>query len=333
MTEPDLRIDALVLQLYRGGSEVPFARFQHWALERLQTLLRFDAAWWGRVHPGTRQVLGAHLFNADPSILEDHQRVEAHDRFRDAMIARPGRTVLLSDLMPRAVYERTPLDTRYGRRHRLESATGTVLVEPVSGLLDFLTVWRFDSRWPFAEGDRALAERLTPHLIEANRISRRVSLRGGTEAGGPPQAERPWAMASARDGVLLEVNTAFVAMLREEWPSWRDGQLPAALRRHLSDAADYAGRTIAIAITAVDDYRLLVPRPRHAAERLGTREALVLERYAMGRSYRDIATELGSSPATVRNQLARIDRKLGVHNKAERVRSLQVSPPPGGTGA
>lgn len=325
MAEQDARLDELVLRLYRGSTEVAFARFQHWALEQLQEVVRFDAAWWGKGNPTTRQILSVHLLNAEPSIIEDYPRVEAHDRFRDAMIARPGRTVLMSDLMPRSVYERSPLYTRYGRKHRLESTMGTVLVEPVSGLLDFITIWRFDARWPFSESDRMQVERLTPHLIEANRISRLVSLQGGSFAGVPEDAARPWALVSARDGGLLEVNAAFVELARREWPDWHNGQLPATLRRHLQDTVDFAGREISISISSVDDYRLLVPRLRHPAERLGARETLVLQRYAAGRSYRDIAAELGTSPATVRNQLARIYRRLGVHNKAELVLSLQAS--------
>ncbi len=327
MAEREARVDDLMLRLYRGSTEVAFARFQHWALEQLQTLVRFDGAWWGKGNPSTRQVLSVHLLDADPSIVEDYGRIQAHDRFRDAMIARPGRTVLMSDLMPRSVYERSVLYTRYGRKHRLESTMGTVLLEPVSGLLDFITVWRFDPRWPFSEADRVLVERLTPHLVEANRISRLVSLQGGSIAGVPEDAERPWALASANDGALLEVNAAFVAVVRREWPDWHSGTLPAALRRHLGGRGDFAGREIVVAVTAIGDYRLLVPRPRHAAERLGARESLVLRHYAEGRSHRDIALELGTSPATVRNQLARVYRKLGVHNKVELLKALQAVSP------
>jgi hypothetical protein len=98
---------------------------------------------------------------------------------------------------------------------------GTVLLEPVSGLLDCITVWRYDPRWPFPDNDRAQIERLTPYLVEANRISRLVSLQGGSINGVHEDAEHPWALIDARDAVVLEVNAAFVALLRHEWPDWR----------------------------------------------------------------------------------------------------------------
>jgi len=48
MKPAEQSVDALIRSLYRGSSEVPFARFKDWALEQLAGLLRFDAAWWGK---------------------------------------------------------------------------------------------------------------------------------------------------------------------------------------------------------------------------------------------------------------------------------------------
>jgi hypothetical protein len=40
-------VNALILKLYQGATNVPFSRFQDWALEQLCGVIRFDAAWWG----------------------------------------------------------------------------------------------------------------------------------------------------------------------------------------------------------------------------------------------------------------------------------------------
>ena len=55
---------------------------------------------------------------------------------------------------------------------------------------------------------------------------------------------------------------------------------------------------------------------------LSTRERDVAQRYADGMTYRQIAGDLKIAPATVRNQIASIYRKLGVSNKPELIRSL-----------
>ncbi len=55
---------------------------------------------------------------------------------------------------------------------------------------------------------------------------------------------------------------------------------------------------------------------------LSKREFTVAEHYATGQSYKEIARELDISPATVRNHIAAIYRKLDIHNKAQLVHRL-----------
>ncbi|MGE0800216.1 MAG: response regulator transcription factor [Lautropia sp.] len=327
MTPLDQAVDDLILRLYRGSTEVSFARFQDWSLDLLGGVVRFDAAWWGKANAEPNKILSVHLLNADPSILDDYRKIDAIDSFRDAMLAQPGTTINLSDLMSRKDFERSPIYSRYGRKHRVEAVVGTVLVEPVSSMLDFLTIWRFDPRWPFSEVDRQIIERVTPHLIEANRISRLVSLQGEKFAVSPLDPIRPWALASNDDGCLLEVNASFVALAKREWPDWRSAVLPTALRRQFRQCEPYVGDAIIVNVSNVDGFRLLVARPRKTADRLGNRESEVLKRYASGQSHREIANALGTSPATVRNQLARIYRKFGVHNKIELINAVYGTAP------
>lgn len=68
---------------------------------------------------------------------------------------------------------------------------------------------------------------------------------------------------------------------------------------------------------------------------LSRRETTIAERYATGETYKEIAAELHIAPATVRNHLAAIYRKLDVHNKPGLIRALSgragdaiVLPPP-----
>ncbi len=56
---------------------------------------------------------------------------------------------------------------------------------------------------------------------------------------------------------------------------------------------------------------------------LSKREMTVAEHYASGQSHKEIARELGVSPATIRNHIAAIYRKLGINNKAQLVHRLE----------
>jgi DNA-binding CsgD family transcriptional regulator len=325
-------VNDLLLKLYRGSTEVPFSRFQDWSLNLLGGLVRFDAAWWGKAISNPSKILYVHLLNADKSILQDYGRIDGDDFFRDAMLASPGSTVNLNDLISRRDFERSPIYTRYGRKHRVEAAVGTVILEPVSSMIEFLTLWRFDPRWPFSDTDRLLIERIMPHLFEANRISRLVSLQGPMSSEAASDATHPWALTSPDDGVLLEVNATFVALAKREWPEWRGAILPTQLRKHLRNCEPYKGRAIAVDITDVEGYRLVVARAIQSKDRLGQRESEVLAMYVAGNSYRQIAQVQQRSPATVRNQLAQIYRKFGVHSKVELLRALQNGPPTGDPG-
>ena len=65
---------------------------------------------------------------------------------------------------------------------------------------------------------------------------------------------------------------------------------------------------------------------------LSQRERAIATRYADGRTYKQIADELFISPATVRNHLARIYRKLEINGKAELVRVVGLPPAESGAG-
>lgn len=68
--------DALVLRLYHGVREVPFAQFQDYALNIIKPVLDFDAAKWGMgIHDerGTF-ISNVHLYQLPPSILDDYAR-------------------------------------------------------------------------------------------------------------------------------------------------------------------------------------------------------------------------------------------------------------------
>ena len=58
--------------------------------------------------------------------------------------------------------------------------------------------------------------------------------------------------------------------------------------------------------------------------KLSEREMMIAERYAGGKTYKQIASELNIAPSTVRNHLAAVYRKLGVQNKPELIRELSA---------
>lgn len=320
MVDPDRlnphALNALILDIHRAGCEVSFTRFQALMLDELQALIPFDSAWWGNAASDPLEIHHLHLRNCDAAILQDYPAFMSQDFFRAALIERPGQTVNLSDLTSRARYVRTDLYRCFCKRYRVEWSMGTLLVEPVSTLYEFLTLWRHDPSRPFSEAERQAKELLMPHLVQAFKVAR---LRGMLGTGEPKTIA--WAITDEH-GFLREVTPGFIHALRARYPDWRGSQLPAPLLANLRAGVNCAQGQLKIDVKLKDRFRYLEIRPLSALDRLTPREAEVAQRYARGETHAAIAASLCISPATVRNQLANCYRKLGVTSKIELARVI-----------
>jgi hypothetical protein len=67
-------VDVLVLRLYRGVRNVPFAQYREYALAVIKPVLDFDAAKWGMgIHDGSGTYISSiHLHQFPPEILDDY---------------------------------------------------------------------------------------------------------------------------------------------------------------------------------------------------------------------------------------------------------------------
>jgi len=312
-TAPPHALGHTLLAIHQAGRAVPFPQFQQRALALLQQVLPFDSAWWGNATAEPGQILQLHLFNCDNAILEAYQPYIEEDYMRAALMARPGTTVNLADLTTREDFLRSRLYRHVGHRFHIEWSLGTVLIEPASGLQEFLTIWRHDGDRPFSETERQLKEMVMPHLAEAHRAARMHELLGhiGTR-------NDRWAVVDEH-GFLREVCAGFVHAMRQQWPQWTGKQIPEALQQGLAGATTLQNRSWKLTVTPRGSFRFLQVLDLGARDRLTTRERDVATRFASGASHMDIATALRLSPATVRNHIARSYRKLGVNNKAELV--------------
>ena len=296
----------LILDLHRASHDVPFRYFQGHALGLMKQVINFDSAWWGIASINPNLVHRIHLHNCDGGLPYIEQNF-----FREVLLRNPGTTINLSDLMSRDAYVQTELYQAVGRHHKIEWVLGTLLLEPVSSLFEFITLWRHDPDKPFDEKERVMKELLTPHLVEAHRNSRlHHILEGGVIHG------MAWAVADYR-AYLHEVSSAFVSRIQAEWPEWAGSCLPEPLLNCLSDRCSFQGRNVVVEISPIEGFYFLEARSLRAFERLAPREREVAESYAQGRTYAEIAAALSLSPATVRNHIAHCFKKLGVTNKSE----------------
>ncbi len=222
----------------------------------------------------------------------------------------------LSDLTTRARYLRSPLYRGCGRQFKLEWALGSVLIEPVSSLNEFLILWRHDPRQPFSDAERQTKELLMPHLVEAHRA---VRLRHFLKT--PADYNREWALANA-EGLLREASPAFLSRLSAQWPKWSGNRLPEPVASMLRVGGAYASAAAHFDVTLFGQLRYIQCTPVGALQQLSLRQREIAFRYARGETHSAIAATLSLSPATVRNHIAHCFKKLGVSNKLELFRRL-----------
>lgn len=304
-------LNALILGVHRAGREVPFRVFKALILTEIQALIPFDSAWWGNAAAEPAKIHQLHLHNCDDSILETYTPYMEQDFFRSALIAQPGVTINMADLTTRARFVSTELYKKVGERYKIEWSLGTLLVEPVSSLYEFLTLWRHDARKPFTEAERQTKELLMPHLAEAHRAARLREVMGEAR-----ECNQQWAVADEQ-GYLREATPAFIHELRKHWPDWQGCLLPEVLVKSVRSATNYQSGGLKLNVMAKGMFRYLRVQTSSALDSLTPREREIAIRFAMGEAYTTIATALGLSSSTVRNHLAHCYRKLSVNNKAE----------------
>lgn len=310
------RLNTVILDLHRAGREVRPAAFQPAALELIGGLIPFDSAWWGNASAEPLEIHRLHLHNCEHTILQDYLPYIGEDFMRAELMAHPGRSINLADLTTRAKFVRTALYQKVGKPYKIEWSLGTLLVEPVSSLNEFLTLWRHDPKRPFSETERQTKEWLMPHIADAHRAAR---LR---EVLDDPRDKREcWAVADER-GFLREITPAFVHCLRRTWPSWQGSRLPEELHAPIREAQPTRLGSQKLSVEARGIYRFLRVSQASSLDTLSAREREIVRRYAQGETHAAIASVLGLSPATVRNHIAHCYRKLAVSNKAELVRRV-----------
>ena len=308
------RTGQVILELYRASREVPFRCFQEHALAIAKRVIAFDSAWWGTASISPNLIHRLHLHNCDGGFPYLEQNF-----VRQAMLQNPGTTINLSDLITHDAFVRTELYRLVGEPHKIECLLATLLIEPASSLIEFITLWRHDSLRPFNENERMMKEVLMPHLAEAHRNARLQHVLKDKLVH-----HVAWAVVD-QHAYLLEISTAFVSKIKDEWPSWKCSRLPEPLLRCIPQIRSFRGRKLIVDITPHEEFYILEARSLSAFDRLAPRERNVAERYSQGQTYGEIAADLGLSPITVRNQIARCFKKLGVNNKSELIHRIDQS--------
>lgn len=313
----------LILELYRAARETPVDEFQELALALVKVQTPFRTAVWGtgEMTEAGLVIHSVHLHNEPPEMLTDWTSINHHDTVIGAVVANPGRALILHT----PSWYNTPdlgfmLD--YTRRYGHLNSMVITTVDRNHPHGQWLSLYRPGKHDHFGQADQHILEQIMPHLVEALAINHVLGL------GYSPCSGVAGTRALARmDGTLYHCGKRFAELLRESWPEWKSARLPAELVMALHPGKEImlAGHAIAVSASAIGNMLLLNIRRVSPLCRLSRRELEVARLYGQGKSHKEIGLLLDISPATVRNFLGRVYTKLDIGDKAELARLLVES--------
>lgn len=314
-----LAVSAALLTLYRAARQPNITAFQACALRHLREHVSFDGSIWGAGTSDGSRLNHAHIWQLDLGVLD---LINA-DTDRNIVKRRCCAEVGVAHRFDGAMLRSHPSSAWMPQQYGFEQVLAIVTVDPVSQLLGSMGLVRRHAHPAFTDQDRRWLELLMPHLQEMlnlSRLSHLLEVRGRRL----PVQER-MAITDAR-GVLHIMEPGFAEMMREEWPDWIGPQLPPCLQAAHGDALDrrQVGSSLYVQIEGVVEKLLVRLRRRSPLDGLSAQERAVSTAYARGQSHKEVARELGLSPATVRHHLRRVYAKLCVDDKAALAQRLGV---------
>ncbi|MBB6559098.1 DNA-binding CsgD family transcriptional regulator [Acidovorax soli] len=330
--EPLRALSASLLQLAALARTAPPEGLLLQALQMLRgTLVDFDTAWWGEVSAGDAGAPPRNWLHGSIGLAKgfaaEWNALAMADLFAQQSMDQLGVVLRESadDMPPQGVeqgVEIPPDIDAFCRRHGLYHCMAITVAMPKSGLMFFVSMYRGPGRPNFTDTEAALFGEFVPHLL-AHWQHRLEQLQTAPAGNGP------WDSYALADGAgqLLFVGLRVGRALQAAYPDWSGTALPAALLGALPATLPGSlalGRACRLRLEACGPLLAIsMPSPHDSKPPLAPRELSAATLYAHGQSYKDIATTLGLTPATVRTYLRSAYAQLGVRNKVELVAALR----------
>ena len=319
-------LNPLLLDLYEGAQFFSVHDFSEYSLKAIKRRLQFDSASLVDYAVTGQHRVGIQTIHLHQTPIERlHQRVSyageetltakgtlvSRDNILQAAIANRGRSVTAD--VRQAFHKSSMLDYC----HRFDNAHSLVIASPTrEGSFSLAAFWRADQKKAYSNDDVALSTYLLPHLLRAKQINQQLAIVGSANNDSRVNSVRAIIMATF-DGRLYTISSMAIALLQREWKQWLPPVLPAKLMDTLASNARrrFVGTALTISASIQGNLLCLELAALSGADMLTPAEDKVAHLAAKGLQYKEIAKCVGAAPATVRNHLQAVYRKLGVTNK------------------
>ena len=323
-TKPPADVNDLLVRLYVISHEQPIEQFQSTALALLKPVLTFDAAIWGAgsTTESGIDIHSFHLHNKTPEMVSAYEEVKHLDSASGGMLETPRATRAFHAAAFFSDPARHPLRDFMAKFEQPNFLLSTDL-DVQASLLHWLTLYRSKQDAHFKAADVRRLHVFAPHLKQALALNRAAHL-GKVVASVAGKSGLATAIADTK-GFICAQDALFMTVIGNASGHEQAGgnRLPHGLTAKLA-----AGETMfnwqKLFVQCQIDHGLytIKLRAQIPADSLTARERTIASLVAKGFTYKQVAVELGRSPATVRNQIQGIYGKLQVNNIAELVQAL-----------
>ena len=304
-----LELSVAIRQIYAASRCGDVEDYQRRALEVVARHIAFDAAWWGRgsFEQGVHHVHCSFPYRLPIDIAERLNLSDPDNVVARRVVADPDRAHYFSQQDLRSQPSTATLTEYMG----IAQSVCIADVDAALGVSGFVSLARNSPAPRFSAGDLKALELFGPHLAAG------LDMALADELTMQRNPERTALLATDTMGLLRVGEVTARQMLTLEWPGWTGPRLPAPLvERIVAKKTDFLGRQLHASIRWIGDHVFVSMRRREPRDMLTRRERDVANAFAAGQSYREVATALGLSPATVRHHLRSAYVKLGVTDKA-----------------
>lgn len=310
------KIEQFIRHLYVSASKIKAEDFRSWALEQLQSIVEFDAAFWGT---GRLQELKPHYvvqIGLDEAYGQRLLDTLDLNPIKDPILNQLGAPVLMSEVYPDEQFYESPLYQSLFKPYGIERILASGHDNERSGLYTLLSLYRSDRENDFSEQERELIGRLLYHMIGAASYAFFLQLgRSNKESDG--DGAQAWAICD-KNGFYHEVQDRFLDLVELFFPDAEIQSVPFSFDLFIDKDADVING-LAVSLTPQGDLYLVGVRPASLIDQLTEREKEVVNWITQGLTYKEVARKIGLAPSTVSNHLYRVYHKLGISSKTELV--------------
>jgi DNA-binding CsgD family transcriptional regulator len=312
-------LSELLIALHHGANVVSSDKFREYALNLVHSVIPFDSAMWGKHSRIGGELVASEMYmHGQPAemlqSLESIHHLEAW--ITEAQIAQPWITVNFNYSRPPRTL--TPELSQHIHRFGLMHCLCTMGYDPLSQTPHHIMLSRNDLKRPYSEEERLIKQFLMPHLEAACDHNFRLLPQTSTRKSNEADRRQSSALTN-NQGVLFATEPRFMQLLIAEFPNWHGPLLPKPLLKTFIDLNNdrHVGTTITLTASRRSSMWLLWARPKQPIDEFSSRTMKLAAYFAEGHNHKEIGQLMDISPATVRNHISVIYKKLQINNKSQ----------------